>query len=263
MMMPNQTSNNQTNWKVIKLGGSLLSPHETGLQLLQEGKLPIDLTYVQELLTEVLQSGARCVLVVGGGFLNRWYLQQVNVMNLQNNDYTNDLHMIGMAASDINASVLRMLATERLGAEFVYPSVVKYADYGNLSTLKAEFEKYRMVIAAGWKPGHSHDVDALLFGSLFNEKQVYSFKNIDGIYTADPKTNPTAVKKKTLSWQEYRDIIKTSIHVPGASFPVDAVAAQLAEKSGLGMTVIDGRDMRAVREVLLEGITTRGSTIVV
>ena len=72
---------------------------------------------------------------------------------------------------------------------------------------------------------------------------------------------PTAVKKKILSWQEYKGIIKTELHVPGASFPIDAVAARLAEATNKSFVVIDGRDIRAVREVFQEGITTRGSTI--
>lgn len=253
----------KTNWLVIKLGGSLLSPHETGPELIKDGQLPLDIQYARELLQEVIRAQVRCVFVVGGGFLNRWYLKQLQELELNKANYETDLHTIGMAASDINASIFRMLVAEELGNTLVYPHVVKYEEYGRLDELKKDFAKYQIIVAAGWKPGHSHDVDALMFGTLFREKQIFSFKNIDGIYTSDPRTNTTAVKKKTLTWDEYRAIIKTTEHIPGASFPIDAVAAQLAQKTGLGAVVIDGRDMRAVREVLTEGVTTRGTTVVV
>lgn len=248
-------------WTIIKLGGSLLSPYETASKSLQIGQLPFDLAYTNELLDELKRVGKKCVLVVGGGFLNRWYLQQFKELKLQKQETVTDFHMVGMAASDINATLFRMFSAEKLGYQNVFPYVVKYQDYENLASLRSEFEKYQLVIAAGWKPGHSHDVDALMFASLFGVSSVYSFKNIDGIYTGDPRKSATAAKKKTLTWEMYRNIIKETTHVPGASFPIDAVAAQLAERMGIGFVVIDGRDTRAVRELMSEGLTTRGSTI--
>lgn len=248
-------------WKIIKLGGSLLSPYETASKSLRIGQLPFDIEYSKDLLAEVKQSGKKVVFIIGGGFLNRWYLQQLREIKLGKSETTNDFHILGMAASDINATVFRILAGETLGYENVYPTVVKYEDYSRLQTLGADFEKYQVVIAAGWKPGHSHDVDALMFASLFGGKKVFSLKNIDGIYTADPRIEPTAVKKKTLNWTGYRNIIQANTHLPGGSFPVDPIAARLAEKMAMNFIVIDGRDMRAVREVLVEDVTTRGTTI--
>lgn len=249
------------NWKVIKLGGSLLSPYETASRSLQLGQLPFDTVYARELLEEVKKTNARAVIVVGGGFLNRWYLQQFKEAKFEKPETQNDFHVLGMAASDINATLFRILAGEVLGYEVVYPNVVKYEQYAHLQEMHKDFEKYQIIVAAGWKPGHSHDVDALLFASLLQTKQVLSFKNIDGIYTADPRKVATARKKKKMTWQEYRMMIGTSSHKPGASFPVDAVAAKLAEKMGYSFIVIDGRDIRAVHEILTENGTTRGTIL--
>ncbi len=248
-------------WKVIKLGGSLLSPYETASKSLRIGQLPFDTEYAQNLLEEVKKSDKHIVFVVGGGFLNRWYLQQLKEMKLDKPETVNDFHTLGMAASDINASYFRILAGEALGYENVYPTVIKYDDYAKLQDVSKQFGKYKVIIAAGWKPGHSHDVDALMFASVFGLKKVFSFKNIDGIYSADPRKDPSALKKKTLTWSAYREIIGANSHVPGASFPIDAIAARLAEKTETSFVAIDGRDMRAVREVLEEDLTTRGSTI--
>jgi len=248
-------------WKVIKLGGSLLSPYETASRSLQLGQLPFDTEYAKELLAEVKKSGKKIVFIVGGGFLNRWYLQQFRELKFDKPETVTDFHYLGMAASDINAILFRILAGEIFGFENVYPTVVKYDQYNHLREESIEFEKYQVIVAAGWKPGHSHDVDALMFSALFNTGKMFSFKNIDGIYSADPKQYPTAMKKKSLKWAAYRDIIKVTTHKPGASFPVDAIAAQLAERMNKQVVVIDGRDMRAVREVLMDDLTTRGTTI--
>ncbi|MCC7304254.1 hypothetical protein IT418_02470 [bacterium] len=248
-------------WKVIKLGGSLLSPYETASRSLRIGQLPFDMDYTRELLNEVKISAQKIVFVIGGGFLNRWYLQQMRDNRLEKPETVTDFHILGMAASDINATIFRILAGETLSYDNVYPSVVKYDDYTRLQSISTEFDKYQIVVAAGWKPGHSHDVDALMFSTLFGNKKVYSFKNIDGIYSADPRMEPTAKKKKTLTWESYQAIIKSHIHKPGANFPIDPIAASLAETTKTSFVVIDGRDIRAVREVFTEGRTTRGSTI--
>lgn len=246
---------------MIKLGGSLVSPYETAFKSLQDGKLPYDVEYAKELLEEVKTSGRKVVFVVGGGFLNRWYLHEFREKHFDRPETVSDFHYLGMAASDINATLFRILAGEIFGFDQVYPTVIKYSDYDKLPELAKDFDKYQVIVAAGWKPGHSHDVDTLLFAAQLKTSMVCSLKNIDGVYTADPKKDPTAVKKKTLTWPEYRAIIKENIHVPGMSFPIDAVAAKLGEESNIGFYVIDGRDMRAVRELLMENVTTRGTTV--
>src|SRR5690349_3239209 len=113
-------------WKVIKLGGSLLSPYETASRSLRIGQLPFDTDYARELLNEVKVSNKKVIFVIGGGYLNRWYLQQMRDNKLEKPETETDFHILGMAASDINATIFRILAGETLGYENVFPSVIKY-----------------------------------------------------------------------------------------------------------------------------------------
>jgi uridylate kinase len=154
-----------------------------------------------------------------------------------------------------------MLAAEVFGEHAVYPTVVKYQDYDALDENKKELQRSQVIIGAGKKAGHSTDVDALLFASFFGTNQVISLKNVDGIYTADPKVSPDAEKRKVMNWTEYRTIIKAKLHVPGASFPIDAIAAQLAEKMKIGFTVLHGRDFDAINEVVKTRLSSKGSVI--
>lgn len=246
---------------IFKVGGSLLSPYEEAQIKVASGGIPFDFGYARKILEECKNSGKAFVFIVGGGFLSRWLVKGVkNELEITDSMQT-DLHHIGIASSIINAEMFRMMAAEVFGEKAVYPTVVKYCEYDSLENNVAELEKFRIIVGAGRKPGHSTDVDALLFASLFGTNQIASLKNIDGIYSGDPKNDPAAEKKRVMTWYEYRSIIKETEHKPGASFPIDAVAAQLAEKMKIGFTVIDGRDFEAVNEVIRTRLSAKGSVV--
>jgi len=244
---------------IIKLGGSLLSPHERSLEMVKSGSIPFDFQYAKDLLELLNKSNHSFVIVIGGGFLNRWYLRSLK--NYNSSLTIDDRHKIGMAASNINSLSFHMLAIDILGEEDVYKKVLIYNDYEHLSELKEGLNSKKIIIAAGWRSGHSHDVDSLMFASLFSSNQVLSLKNIDGIYSADPKKDSSAVKKKVLTWPEYRAIIHVDKHNPGASYPIDPVAAQLAERSKIGFTVLDGRDFDSVEEAIKTKLASKGSVV--
>lgn len=172
-----------------------------------------------------------------------------------------DLHWIGISSGVINASVFRMLAVDKFGTGAVYPEVVKHGMYDELPKHFAELKNYRFIIAGGRQPGRSHDTDALLLAALFDNNKVISLKNIDGVYSADPKKNHKAKKITELSWKEYLEIIGVKIHEPGANYPVDALAAQLAMRSGMQFVICDGLDFVELRTVLITGKAKKGSLI--
>jgi uridylate kinase len=249
---------------IIKLGGSLLSPYEASKDGLREGKPPFDFSYARELLTLIRETGKKFIIVIGGGYLNRWYLSRLNIefaTDARKSYLKNDLHHLGIASGVINSTIFRSIAADVLGPESVYPDVIKYDDYDTLSSLKDTFEQYKIVIASGRKPGHSHDVDALFFATLVGTNQILSFKNIDGIYSANPFEDVTAIKKKVLTWPEYHSIVQGTSHDPGASLPIDVIAAHLAEKLRVGFTVLDGSDFTAVKEAIDTRLCSRGSVI--
>lgn len=248
---------------IIKLGGSLLSPHDTSSEMINAGNIPFDFAYARQFLQLIKDTNKSYVVIIGGGFLNRWYLAklQSEVGAAENLLVKNDFHHIGIASGIINCLIFHTLALQILGESAVYSEVIKYTDYDALQDQKQGMSGTKLVVASGRKPGHSHDVDAIYFASLFGTNQVLSFKNIDGIYSADPKKVSDAVKKKVLTWQEYKAIIHESVHEPGASFPVDAVAAQLAEKLSIGFTVLDGHDFSAVQEAIETRLCSKGSVI--
>jgi uridylate kinase len=71
-----------------------------------------------------------------------------------------------------------------------------------------------------------------------------NLSNIDYVYTADPRTDPSATKIETISWSEFRKLIPSEWD-PGLSSPFDPVAAREAEALGLEVAVINGMDLEA------------------
>jgi uridylate kinase len=234
---------------VLKLGGSIISPDPTCL---------FDFPYAKELkntLGEFVQKGDKFFITVGGGHLMRQYRDLAVANGLA--DQT-DLHWIGTTINVLNAEVVRVSMQE-----LADPGVYKYEDYYNDATIEIENgvkvgggSNIQIIkgikVGGGGRPGTSGDVDSILAALKLGTKTVISLKNVDAIYTADPKLDPKATPIEHLNWKEYLDIIgNPTEHKPGASYPIDPIASQLAIKHGLKFIIIDGRNIENLKKVLL------------
>lgn len=218
----------------IKLGGSMVSPSHDCL---------FDFPYakrLKELLETHTKNGDKFFLAVGGGVLMRQYRDLAMANGITD---TNQLHWIGTTINVLNAEVVRVSMGE-LADEGVY----KYNDY--YDETKLEIQK-GIKVGGGGKPGHSGDVDSILAAIKLGSKVIISLKNIDAVYTADPKIFPEATPLEHLTWKEYLDIIGNPVeHTPGANFPIDPVASHMAVEHGLKFIVIAGRDLDNFDKVL-------------
>ena len=73
----------------------------------------------------------------------------------------------------------------------------------------------------------------------------YSIKwlfHIAQVYDKDPKKYPEAKPFDKMSWSELRAIVGDK-WTPGANVPFDPIAAKEAEKSGLKVVMLNGRDL--------------------
>ncbi|WKZ29932.1 MAG: hypothetical protein QY314_03930 [Candidatus Dojkabacteria bacterium] len=253
---------NTTKTVVIKLGGSLLSPYDKAMSQLCSAQIPFDVDYANNLIQQLVRAPMRVVLLVGGGFLNRWYVKQMKASwNIEEGN-TNDLHTIGIAASVINASTFKILLHNALGVkQRLFPEVLKFHMYEHLDELRDQLEASQFIVASGWKPGHSHDLDAVMFAEYFGETTFYSLKNIDGVYTADPEKDSTARRLASLTWDEYFSIIKVTEHLPGANYPVDPIAAKESKEKNITCYVMSGTEFSDVERVIHGQIPVQATRI--
>ena len=90
-------------------------------------------------------------------------------------------------------------------------------------------------------------------------KKVINLSNIDIVYTADPKTNPDAVKIEKTTWAEYRKIIPSE-WTSGINAPFDPIASKHAEENGIEVAIMNGKNLKNLADYI-EGREFIGTVI--
>jgi predicted uridylate kinase len=219
---------------VVKVGGSYLSPSADRIFDFERAK---DL---YKTLIPFIEKGDRFIINVGGGYQTRLYQQMLRDNNI--GDY--DQHYVGTAVCNLNSIILRGVF-----GSLAENDVVTFNDFQNLENI--EFKR-SVLIAGAEKPGVSSDYNASTIAIHFGIKDIISMKNINGVYTADPKVDLSAVKLDNISWDKYFDIIgRVSIHQPGGHLPVDPHTVQLAKMNGLRYYIFDGAKINNLKNIIL------------
>lgn len=219
---------------VIKLSGEALAG-EAGF-----GLAPKVVKSVAAQIKDVVDLGVEVALVVGGGNIWRGKIGAEMGMERANADY------MGMLATVMNALALQD-SLENLGVPTrVQSSIVMTQVAEPYIRRKAvrHLEKKRVVIfAAGTgNPYFSTDTTASLRAAEIGADVILMAKNnVDGVYSADPKVDETAVKYEELT---YLDVIQKGLQV------MDSTASTLCMDNDIDLVVFslleDGNIKRAV-----------------
>jgi len=177
---------------------------------------------------DVWKSGVEMALVIGGGNIYRGADGERMGMDRVSSDY------MGMLGTLINALALQN-ALEKLGATTRVQSAIEMSKvaepYIRRRALR-HLEKGRIVIfAAGTgNPYFTTDTAAALRAIEIGADCILKATNVDGIYSADPKKDPKAVRFKTLT---YIDAINRRLKV------MDTTALSLCMDNKLRIVVFD------------------------
>ena len=202
----------------------------------------IDPDTVQRVAKEVAEAtngGIEVAIVVGGGNIFRGVSQQAKGMDPANADY------MGMLATVINALALRD-ALEHAGAVTRVQSAITMQQlaepYIRLRAIR-HLEKGRVVVfAAGTgNPFFTTDTTAALRAVEVGADVLLKASKVDGIYSADPKLDPTANRLHELTYMEF---LSQELRV------MDATAVTMCREHGVPIVVFDmttpGNILRAV-----------------
>lgn len=209
---------------VISVGGSLIVPDQINVPFLREFKSVIE---------DFIHSH-RFIIIAGGGKTARNYIQAAAQVSELTKD---DLDWIGIHTTRLNAQLLRDIF-RRHANRFV----VKHPD-------RARPFAEDMLVAAGWKPGHSTDLVAVKLAEKFGVGTVVNLSNIDYVYTADPKKDSSARPLSQMSWTDFRKMVGNQWD-PGLNAPFDPVASRLAQKLGLQVVIMNGNPVANLRHFL-------------
>ena len=187
---------------LLKLSGEALSGSEKNF----------DTAVLKDLAQEIKEAvdlGVQVAIVVGGGnFIRGKTLEQIGMDRVQG-DY------MGMLATIINALAIQgSLESEGVDTR-VQTSIdmPKIAEPFIQRRAIRHLEKGRVVIFGGGtgSPYFSTDTTAALRASEIKADVILMAKNgVDGVYSADPKKDPTAVKYDKLT---YMDLLNQGLQV--------------------------------------------------
>jgi uridylate kinase len=179
---------------LLKLSGeALMGDDAYGINPRMLGSIVAEIKTVADL-------GVEIGVVIGGGNIFRGVAGTATGMDRATADYMGMLATVmnGMALSDamrqagLNARVQSALNIEQVVEPYIRGKAIRYLEEGRV-----------VIFAAGTgNPFFTTDTAAALRGSEIGAEIVLKATKVDGIYTADPKKDPTAVRFNRISFDE-------------------------------------------------------------
>ena len=201
----------------------------SGEALMGDGQYGIDVATVDRIASEVkdaISLGVEVCMVIGGGNIFRGLSGAADGMDRASADY------MGMLATIMNALAMQN-GLERLGVPTRVLSAIPMTSvcepYIRRRAIR-HMEKSRVVIfAAGTgNPFFTTDTAAALRAAEMSCDALMKGTNVDGVYSADPKTDPSAERFDQLS---YIDVLTKDLKV------MDASAVSLSRENGIPIVV--------------------------
>ncbi len=221
----------------------------SGEVLMGEQEFGIDPEYVLRLAHEVKaaqETGLEICLVIGGGNIFRGISGAAKGLDRTTGDY------MGMLATVMNALAMQN-ALENLGVQTRVQSAIPMASVCEpyiRRRAERHLDKGRIVIfAAGTgNPFFTTDTGAALRAAEMNCDALLKGTSVDGVYDADPKSNPEAKRFDTIT---YDRVLSDNLKV------MDATAVALCRENSIPIMVFSIREKGNVARVLAgEGIQT-------
>ncbi|MDK4679270.1 UMP kinase [Kingella negevensis] len=189
---------------------------------------------------EIADMGVQVGIVVGGGNIFRGVSSQAGSMDRATADY------MGMMATVMNALALKdafesagakarvqtALQMQQVAEMYARPKAIQYMEEG------------KIVIFAGGtgNPFFTTDTAAALRGAEMCCEVMLKATNVDGVYTADPKKDPSATRYQSVTFDE---AIQKKLKV------MDTTAFTLCQERHLNIVVFSIHKEGALKDVVL------------
>jgi uridylate kinase len=189
---------------------------------------PKTINAIAKEIREVVDQGVQLALVIGGGNIFRGLAASSEGMDRASADY------MGMLATVINSLAMQD-ALEKQGVSTRVQSAIAMqavAEPYIRRRAMRHLEKGRVVIfgAGTGNPYFTTDTAASLRAMEINAQVILKGTKVDGVYSADPKKDPDAIKLPELT---YIDVLKKGLQV------MDATAISLCMDNKLPIIVFD------------------------
>ncbi len=225
---------------MLKLGGEMFGGGSVGVD-------PDVVNMVARQIAEVAATGIEMAIVIGGGNFFRGRQLQDTGMDRARADY------MGMLGTVMNSLALQDFLEREYGVETRVQTAITMSQVAEAYIPRRairHLEKGRVVIfgAGVSMPYFSTDTTAAQRALEIGCEILLMGKAVDGVYTADPRTDPTA---ELIPWITHREVLERDLKV------ADATAFSLCMDNKLPIIVFnlltEGNIARAVRG---EGVGT-------
>ncbi len=203
---------------LLKLSGEALAgDNKTGVYAEVIGKICDE-------IKKVVEMGVQVGIVVGGG--NFWRGRYGHQMERTTSDYMGMLatSMNGLALQDtleakgIKTRLQTAIEMRQIAEPYIKRKAIKHLENGRV-----------VIFACGTgNPYFTTDTAAALRAAEINAEVILLAKTIDGVYSADPKIDPSAIKYDKIS---YIDILNQDLKV------MDSTATSLCRDNNIPLRV--------------------------
>lgn len=228
---------------VLVFGGSILAPAQPRSDHLAQ---------VAARLAAWAERGPLFV-VVGGGVVARTAIDLARRAYPEQTD-EEALDRVGIHATRLNAATVACYL-HAAGADCAPVVPTSTADAAKLG------KRHRVVVMGGTEPGHSTDQVGAELAKAVGAPRLVIATNVNGVYSADPRTDPQAHRIDALTYDELKVIIGgTGWGQAGQTGVVDGPAVELLSDAGIETRVVNGHDLDNLQNAVRGG-DFMGSTI--
>ncbi|MCS7140883.1 MAG: UMP kinase [Candidatus Nitrosocaldus sp.] len=176
------------------------------------------------------------IVIAGGGREARRYIDAARVLGADESS----LDEMGIEVSRLNARLLAFA----IGMDLVHPSVPR-----NLEEIGMAASTGRIVVAGGLHPGQSTNATSALIAERVKARLFINATDVEGIYTADPRTHRGAVLMKRVSIKELLSMLGMERFDAGTYELMDIVALKVIQRSRIPTRVVKA-DPSTIREAI-------------
>ncbi len=202
---------------VISIGGSVLIPEFNSEKIRGFSRV------ISRLSEEAI-----VFIVVGGGKISREYISLARELGAS--EVICD--EIGIDVTRINARILIASLADK-----AYPEVARSFEEAWRAS-----KTHDIVVCGGMFPGQTTDAISALLAEYVRADILINATSVDGVYTSDPKVDPSAKKFERMTPGELCEVVMSQVMRAGASTVLDPVAAKIIERSRIRTVVVSGED---------------------
>jgi uridylate kinase len=214
----------------------------SGEALAAGGAFGVDAVFINKVaeeIAEVHSMGCELAIVVGGGNFFRGVAEQAVHMDRVSADHMGMLSTVinaialqdAIEKQNLHCRVMSAIAMHQVAEPYIRRRAIRHLEKGRV-----------IVFAAGTgNPYFSTDTAAALRAMEIGADVLLKATSVDGIYSADPKKDPTATRYEEIT---YMDIIKQNLLV------MDTTAVSLCKDNKLPMCIFNMKERGNISRVI-------------